>query len=301
MEQKSSSNHNNKLLNCLIGGLIGDCIGGYYENNKHDFISPLSYTWECSDDTQLTLATLEAIIQNKLEVNPEKIAKNFLEWFNRGHLSGLGASTLGALQALQIGGHWALVGRTGEFAAGNGAAMRIAPLAFVLNTQFNRVLIRDVVNITHKHDEAYTAALAVLLVIESNYTSPKQTLEWIIQNISDSNTRDNFIKLTTLKPATCQEAAKLVGNSGYAASSIPLAIYASMRGLEKRDMKLVLKELCLAGGDTDATCSIAGQIMGALGDEYIIPTKLYKQATYLKEFSLIENLHSKFQKLKKAL
>jgi ADP-ribosylglycohydrolase len=39
--------------------------------------------------------------------------------------------------------------------AGNGGAMRIAPLAFVLDSLDKRVLIRDAVRITHANDEAY--------------------------------------------------------------------------------------------------------------------------------------------------
>ena len=62
--------------------------------------------------------------------------------YNSGRLRGLGSATLKALRELQIGGHWALVGRTGEYAAGNGAAMRIAPLAFKENV--NRQTIHDV-------------------------------------------------------------------------------------------------------------------------------------------------------------
>jgi hypothetical protein len=43
--------------------------------------------------------------------------------YNKGKLTGLGASTLKALRDLQVGAHWALSGWSGEYAAGNGAAM----------------------------------------------------------------------------------------------------------------------------------------------------------------------------------
>ena len=74
-------------------------------------------------------------------------------------MSGLGSSTLKPLRELQVGGHWALVGRSGEYAAGNGAAMRIAPLAF--KQQVDRQTLKDICSITHKNDEAYTGALAI--------------------------------------------------------------------------------------------------------------------------------------------
>src|SRR5262245_24138963 len=64
---------------------------------------------------------------------------------------GLGSSTLKALRDLSAGAHWALAGARGEYAAGAGAAMRIAPLAFLLDpaSADDRVLIRDVARITH--------------------------------------------------------------------------------------------------------------------------------------------------------
>ena len=60
----------------------------------------------------------------------------------------MGASTLKALQELAIGGHWSQVGRKGEYAVGNGAAMRIAPLAF--NLSIPRARIREICYITHQ-------------------------------------------------------------------------------------------------------------------------------------------------------
>jgi ADP-ribosyl-[dinitrogen reductase] hydrolase len=116
-----------------------------------------------TDDTQLTLATCDAIVQNG-DVRPERIATEFTRAFRTGTLSGLGVSTYQALQSLAAGGHWALVGRKGDQAAGGGAAMRIAPLAFCLDLKVyrERQLLRDVCRITHHNDEAYVGALAQL-------------------------------------------------------------------------------------------------------------------------------------------
>ena len=116
-----------QLQGCLVGGGIGDAIGGFYENRSSASVDFLSYPWQVSDDTQLTLATCQAIIEAKGKIVPATITQQFLQWYNQGRLTGLGASTLKALRDLQMGAHWALAGRTGERAAGNGAAIRIAP------------------------------------------------------------------------------------------------------------------------------------------------------------------------------
>src|SRR5262245_9720560 len=110
------------ILGVLVGGAIGDALGGVTE--RSGFV--------ISDDTQLTLATCEAIVEAG-GVDPERIAGSFLKWFRAGAITGIGSSTLKSLRDLDVGGHWALCGAKGERAAGNGAAMRIAPLAFVLD------------------------------------------------------------------------------------------------------------------------------------------------------------------------
>jgi ADP-ribosylglycohydrolase len=151
--------HLEKIHGCLLGGAIGDCLGGPYEGRTpgSEYIIPAN--WKLSDDTQLSLATCEAI-SDCGAVDPEIIAATFTTWFKDSRLSGLGASTFKALSELSHGGHWALVGRKGEMAAGNGAAMRVAPLAFCLDSEdrVRRARIRDICRITHHNEEAYVSA-----------------------------------------------------------------------------------------------------------------------------------------------
>jgi ADP-ribosylglycohydrolase len=117
---------------CIIGGVIGDAMGGPFEGR----LGPLRFeehtAWSISDDSQLTLATCESIIELG-KVSPEHIAQQFAHWYRARRITGVGASTLKALRDLDAGVHWALAGAKGEMSAGNGAAMRIAPLAFHLD------------------------------------------------------------------------------------------------------------------------------------------------------------------------
>src|SRR4030095_3184612 len=139
-----------KIIGCILGGAIGDCLGGPFEGRNPPFKLNYQHNWRLSDDTLMTLATCEAISKQK-RIDPAAIADVFTCWFKQGRLVGLGASTYKALSELSQGGHWALVGRKGEMAAGNGAAMRIAPLAFYLDAteRDSRTLIHDVCRITH--------------------------------------------------------------------------------------------------------------------------------------------------------
>lgn len=255
-------------LGCLYAGAIGDAVGSSFENKAFDksTIDIWQTNWQISDDTQLTLATCESML-NQQTVDPAHIAQTFLQWFNNRKITGVGASTLKALQALQVGGHWALVGRRGEYAAGNGAAMRIAPLAFVLNPETfeDRMLIRDICRITHHHEEAYAGALAVLLAIryflQTNAPNRAEYFAYLANQLPDTLVRDklelyaqeaNFPSLETSKPWKA---------SGYVAESIPLALFFASFAAEV-SLDTLFHHIIAVGGDTDTNCSIAGQIIG---------------------------------------
>src|SRR5262245_33045013 len=145
-----------RVVGTIVGGALGDAWGRPFEGSVPRGPIPPPDELVITDDTQLTLATCEAVIEGGT-VDPARIAGRFLVWFRSGRLRGLGASTLKALRDLDLGAHWALSGAKGERSAGNGAAMRIAPLAFLLDLRSDehRRTLRDVCRITHHHDEAY--------------------------------------------------------------------------------------------------------------------------------------------------
>ena len=257
-------NFKNRLKGCLIYGAIGDSVGGRYEGTDSNQLVDFDFVWSISDDTQLTLATCEAIYDSD-KVSLEKIATRFVDWFNRRKLTGLGSSTLKALRELQLGGHWALVGRSGEYAAGNGAAMRIAPLAF--KQKMDRQTIKDVCTITHKNDEAYVGALAVyyaiVMAIRGTWTGKNDLIEKVIEELPDTKIRDRLIELSNLNDLTIAEVGQRYKPSGYVVDSVSISLFAAQQ-INHLTVKEIFTELIKAGGDTDTTCSMTGQIIGAL-------------------------------------
>jgi ADP-ribosyl-[dinitrogen reductase] hydrolase len=253
-----------KLQGCLVGGAIGDAVGSFYEGRANVKAIEFDVLNGITDDTQLTLATCEAIISSR-SVSAESISNKMLEWYNKGKLSGLGSSTLKALRDLQVGAHWGLSGRSGEYAAGNGAAMRIAPLAFFVDIEKEKTLIRDVCNITHKNDEAYSGCLSILyalhFIVTDRWESGQHLLDLIIPQIPDTSVRDNLLKLQENPSLSISEAARLVGTSGHVIESVPFSIFAAQK-IKERNFEDILSEIILCGGDTDTNASLAGQIMG---------------------------------------
>lgn len=80
-------------------------MGSHFEGPTvvSDFALPSNL--RVTDDTQLTLATCEAIVESR-SVTPESIAKQFVRWFRERRITGIGSSTLKALTELDAGGHW---------------------------------------------------------------------------------------------------------------------------------------------------------------------------------------------------
>lgn len=225
-----------------------------------------------SDDTQLTLATCEAIIEHA-SPDPDTIARSLVSWFSRGKITGIGSSTLKALLELQAGNHWALSGARGERAAGNGAAMRIAPIAFFLDPTVDddRQSIRDICRITHHSDEAYTGALAVLSAVRAAATGEWRgeatLLEIVVDLLPDTRVRDVLEELRTVGEMAIAEVARRYGQSGYVAESVPLALFAA-QSTRQLGFKAVLTQVVEAGGDTDTIAAMTGSIAGTLlGDQ----------------------------------
>lgn len=289
-------NETDNIIGCILGGAIGDCMGGPYEGSTRPIRVDFQHAWKISDDTQLTIATCEAITQSR-RVDPAIIAATFSNWYTKSQITGIGAATYKALSELSQGGHWALVGMKGDRAAGNGAAMRIAPLAFCLDptNQRARRVIRDVCRITHHHEEAYAGALAVALAIRAArngiWNGERSLIHAIVADLPDTAVRDRLIAIAQRDDRlSLREMAGRFGCSGYVVQSVPLALCAAQR-LREMGFAALLAEVVSFGGDADTVASITGQIAGTLMGRAGLPKDLIGRLPDLQE---LENRASQF-------
>ena len=274
----------------LFAGALGDAWGHAYEGRSGPLPAAFPDTPRLSDDTWLTMATCEAIVGARGRVAPELIAETFRRWFESGRFTGLGSSTLKALRDLAAGAHWALAGARGEFAAGAGAAMRIAPLAFLLDPTLpdDRVLVRDVARLTHHSEEAYAGALAVVFALRlcaGSHQMPSGFLRAVAGSLPDTRVRDRLLELSADGDPPDRIAARF-GSSGYVVEAVPLALHIAVHEAG-RGLEAVVKAAVSIGGDTDTIASIAGQIAGASGAA--VPHELLERVPRIEHVEDIVN------------
>lgn len=142
----------------LIGGAIGDALGAPVETwdlkritEVHGgpitkYVSPIAHKWfkpeeflpgMTTDDTQLTVATMEGLLKGHERATNEKTFDRYMDAIAEAHVAamkhaigGWGKSTTEAVQRLEAGVHWSQSGKTTEKnrGTGNGVPMKNPPL-----------------------------------------------------------------------------------------------------------------------------------------------------------------------------
>jgi ADP-ribosyl-[dinitrogen reductase] hydrolase len=284
-------------LGCLLGGALGDAWGGPFEGSRGPVRFAIPQQSILSDDTQLTMSTCESIIEHG-GVDPENVASHFLRWFVAGRIRGIGSSTLKAMRDLAAGTHWALAGARGEYAAGNGAAMRIAPLAFLLDpaSPSDHTVIHNVCRITHQNDEAYVGALTVVLAIRSilagTWSEQHRFLDVVIGDLPGSAVRDRVEQLLPLRLPVAEVATRF-GATGYVVDTVPLALYCA-QFIAVQPLPQVLAQTIAVGGDTDTIASIAGQVAGCVAGAAGVPREHFARVVGGEEVGRVAGQFAEF-------
>ncbi len=166
--------------------------------------------------------------------------------------------------------------------------MRAAPLAFCLNPidDIQRRTIRDICRITHRNDEAYVGALALVYSIRHDRLDRSLILH-LIEKLPDSRVRDRLLEIEA-ESLGLKELGERHLPTGYVVDSVPIAIVAAT---EAEDLLVSIQQIVELGGDCDTTASMFGNIYGAIKGESALPMELVRQ---IDEFDLINQTVSDF-------
>lgn len=258
-----------KIKGCLISGALGDAYGGRFENMD---VPSRNEVWRFSQDTQLTIASCEAYIAES-GIQTDSINKQFGIWYRAGRLSGIDAHTLKALVSVRSANNRLINDLSEDSPSSNGAALRIAPFAFILdpNVEMDRSALRKICSITHPDEGAYIAAISVVYAIRLVQNDRQSFIKHLLQKIPDSPLKNRILEISKMSNPSLREIAVRFGSSSFAIESIPLALYAAQEALQK-GLKPVMKNIVACGGDVNSICALTGQIAGVyLGIEGIPP------------------------------
>ena len=253
----------------MIGAVLGDIIGSPYEfdfNNIKTKDFPLfSERSEFTDDTVMTLAVAEGLMNGY--VDPEKSKKEIVRSMQR-----LGAMYPDAGYGGRFSG-WLLSDDPKPYNSfGNGSAMRVSSAAWLYNMLENVEMYAALsAEVTHNHPEgikgAQATAAAVFMARSGN------TKEEIKAYIEEVYGYDLSRKCDEIRPSyhhveSCQE-------------TVPEAIAAFLEGADFED---VIRTAVSLGGDSDTLAAIAGSIAEGF---YGVPQKLKRAAVSMLDEELL--------------
>ena len=301
----------NKIYNGIMGLVVGDALGVPVEFRKRDtfkvadMIGYGTYnqppgTW--SDDSSLTLATLDSIVHCG-RVEQEHIMQNFRDWYFKGEFTpygkvfDVGGGTKRAIVRYANGEDISECGGKTRMDNGNGALMRILPVAMLPYSTFKQIKVLRVANLTHAHPISDFACLVYTAIVENllNGIEKKEAvfdgikrLQHNLEKYTEFSVYNRLPKLQTLS----RDAIK---SSGYVVDTLEAALWCLLNTDNYKDCVLTAVNL---GEDTDTVAAVAGGLAGIVygcGGETGIPERWIMQIPR-KEWikTLCENFESEF-------
>jgi ADP-ribosyl-[dinitrogen reductase] hydrolase len=294
------------VLGCLLGGAVGDAFGYEVEFDPLTIIRarfgdqgieqpvPRDGKLIVSDDTQMTLFTLEGLLRADDEhrcTNPvkavEEIRRAYLDWLltqNRFMTNWQPVGWLHAEPAMQRrrapgntcqsalhAGAWGRVDNRINNSKGCGGVMRVAPLGLVQAwapaTAF--IVAAQTAAITHGHPSGYLSAAAMAAIVRMLIDGMDllAAADEAVALLSNDPEADETISALRAAMETWQErpsdhasAVKRLGKGWVGEEALAVGVYAALAGQSFREVFAIAAN---HDGDSDSTTSIAGQLYGA--------------------------------------
>lgn len=308
---KSNIDYLDKIRGAFVGLAIGDAFGNFIEgqyDKENDYVMNLfksekhSISLDVSDDTEMTILFAESLIINQ-GFDPEDIANRFI----RQPISKTGRTVNEFIVNYRDRKlPWY---KSGVESAGNGAAMRCAPVAFINYGDFSSLKLMAGIQgaITHMDQMAIASSVALsvatagLMNMDPFLIKEKDQALELVATLADSikgietvvyrtRTQEEIANLYTRVSLDLVEAIKgdinthdiekKWGSSAYVLESLPLALYAFLK--QPNDFEKILDD-CLRAEDTDTVTSMALTLAGAYLGFNNIPKVYIKKLRNLEE------------------
>jgi len=278
----------------LIGTAVGDAVGLPAEGiprarARRMFSGPWRHRFVfgrgmISDDTEHTLFVVQCLLAHP--DSAERFGRRLgscLKWWFASLPAGIGKATARACIKLSLGFGYR---RSGVYSAGNGPAMRVAPIGafFPRSPDTLNAFTQVCTMVTHTDPKAMIGAKAISLTaawIVREALCEKPPIEafckllrdiapedgdWssLVSKIGDSLTRDVSVDEFTASLGLEREI------TGYMYHTVPVVLYAWHRHFG--DYRASVGSVLDCGGDTDTTGAIVGALAGLTVGESGIPS-----------------------------
>jgi poly(ADP-ribose) glycohydrolase ARH3 len=277
------------IRGAIVGTVVGDAFGSLLEGIVPDQAERLAriradsrQPWGYTDDGAMTLAVAESLVARGTIDGPDLLRCLGARY---DPVRGFGKGMKIALRAFSDGRPWkeCAFAAWREGSRGNGAAVRVAPVAIVRwpSADAFHEAVRISAIVTHAHPEAVDAALVQAHAIALVLSEPGivQTPSAFLDSLSS--------RLPTLDPAistglaaarsllqagaSAATAARTLGTSTFARESVLAALWTFLTS--HNSFREAITAACLLGGDVDSICALVGSLAGALHGVGSIPTQ----------------------------
>ncbi len=244
----------------MFGALVGDIIGSHFEfnNTKSKDFAFFNEDTRFTDDSVLTLAISKYFLKFPKEINKNELIKIIKETAQKYINAGYGPSFL----------RWINSNSSLPYNSyGNGAAMRVSPVAYVSNSLDETIKLSDfVTSITHNHEEGLKGArcIATSIYLLLHGATKSEVNEYVEKNYYQLNfDYENLVQNYKFE-ISCQK-------------SVPQAIYIFLISKNYID---ALRNAISIGGDSD---TISDMVL-ALSEAY------YLNKNNKEGYAIISNL-----------
>lgn len=280
---------NKKLKDAAIGFIVGDAFGVPYEFTPRENIDVnekmIGYgthnqspgTW--SDDSSMLLATIDAF--NNGDIKPGLTALHFLQWLylnkytKYGKVFDIGSRTHQAL--IWYNEHHTFLDGD-EYSNGNGALMRILPLAFLDNVTDQK--IDEIAAITHPHEISKACCHIYVKFIQA-----------MLDGCDDADLREKLVELNDNENGILDMDAIFhidrtgIKSTGYVIDTLEAVMWTF---LHTNSYKEAVIEAVKLGDDTDTIAALTGALAAIKYGWTSIPYTWYDQTITDDVINIIE-------------
>lgn len=261
----------NNLKSAIYGFAIGDALGVPYEsiiapkcNNMIGYGTHNQPAGTWSDDTSLVLATCESM-KRRRKIDYDDIMNNFVKWYDDGAFTidgckfDVGGATSRAIERYKNGSHYSSCGDDTYTSNGNGALMRILPLALSPYYESYKQ-IEILTSLTHAHNLSIKACQIYSYIV--SLLNDGMEID-IIEEDGFSEPYDRLSKLRKIHKSDIKSTTFVV-------HTLEASLWCVMNTNNYRDCVLTAVNL---GGDTDTIAALAGGLAGLIYGYENIPSE----------------------------